>query len=170
VFELPEIEGCPVLLEAVALELGVGKEDIQFSIGKALALNPNIQPCEACEKIVDYAAILRDPDGLHMAAMVQIFNDLAPADVPFTPEMELSIATVLALAEYINDADTPQYAMAKEYIDAFVGYVVVLDTELGSPVGDSMAFVMEKHGTAVTESENPNIAAYVAAQLEALGE
>jgi hypothetical protein len=33
-----------------------------------------------------------------------------------------------------------------EYIDAFVQYVAVLDTEMGSPVGDSVAFVMEKHG------------------------
>jgi hypothetical protein len=166
-FELPEIEGCPVLLETVALELGVVKEDIQISIGRALALNPNIQPCEACEKIVGYAEILRDPDGLHMAAMVQVFNDLAPADAPFTPEMETSIAA--AFAERFDDVDTPQYATAMQYIDALVGYVLVLDTELGSPVGDSMAFIMEKHGAAVTESENPNIGAYVAAQLEALG-
>ena len=149
------------------MELGTLGEDIQVSIERALVLNPNIQPCEACARIADYAAILRDADGLYMDAMVQVFNVEAPADAPFTPEMETSILT--AFAGRINDIDMPQYATAMEYIDAFVGYVVVLDTELGSPVGDSTVFVMEKHGTAVTESDNPNIAAYIAALLEALG-
>jgi hypothetical protein len=57
-----------------------------------------------------------------------------------------------------------------EYIDAFVQYVAVLDTELGSPVGDSVAFVMDKYGAGMTGSENGNIAAFVAARLEAIGE
>jgi hypothetical protein len=102
-----------------------------------------------------------------MAAMVQVFNAVAPADVPYDDVMGTSIVT--AFAGRINDIDMPQYATAMEYINAFVGYVVVLDTELGSPVGDSTVFVMERYGTAITESDNPNIVAYVAAQLEALG-
>jgi hypothetical protein len=56
-----------------------------------------------------------------------------------------------------------------EYVDAFVQYVAVLDTELGAPVGDSVAFVMDKYGTGLTEAENANIGAYVAARLAALG-
>ncbi len=56
-----------------------------------------------------------------------------------------------------------------EYIEAFVGYVSVLDTDLGSPVGDSVVFVMEKHGVGLTESENSNMAMYVMSRLEELG-
>jgi hypothetical protein len=58
-----------------------------------------------------------------------------------------------------------------EYVDAFAQYVAVLDIELGSPVGDgdSVAFVMEKYGAGITGSDNPNIAAFVAAHLGASG-
>jgi hypothetical protein len=52
-----------------------------------------------------------------------------------------------------------------DYIDAFVGYVDVLDNELGSPVGDSVEFVMAKHGTGILESDNPNLAAYVQTRM-----
>jgi len=55
-----------------------------------------------------------------------------------------------------------------EYIDAFVQYVAILDTQLGSPVEDSTAFVMAKYGAGITESENTNIAAFVAARLAGL--
>ena len=103
-----------------------------------------------------------------MAAMVQAFNALAPADAPFTEEMTASIAT--AFADNINNAEMPQYATAMEYIDAFVQYIAVLDIEFDSPVGDSVAFVMEKYGTAINESDNPNISAYLAAQLTTLGD
>jgi hypothetical protein len=167
VLEQPIIEGCPVLMDAVASELGITSETVQISIGVALALNPGIQPCDACASLVDAIAILRDPAGIHMAAMMQVFDTLAPAGTPFTPEMAASIAT--AFADNLDNPDIPQYASAMEYADAFVEYIAVLDTELGSPVDDSMALVMEKYGAPLTESDNPNIGAYIAARLAAAG-
>jgi len=56
-----------------------------------------------------------------------------------------------------------------EYIDAFVEYAAVLDAGLGSPLGDSVAIVMEKYGTGIAESDNANIAAFVATRLETIG-
>ncbi|MHC4570451.1 MAG: two-partner secretion domain-containing protein [Planctomycetota bacterium] len=162
-FRFPRIEGCPELMLAAAMEVGIMPETIQVAIGNALALNPNIQPCEACETLVDAASILRDEDGSRMAAMVQTFNALAPADAPFTPEMATSIAMAFEGA-----AEGTQYASVMEYVDAFVQYVAVLDTELGSPVEDSVAFVMGKYGAGITESDNANIAAFVATRLEGL--
>jgi len=163
--QIPRIEGCPVEMEAAAMELGITGETIQVGIGNALALNPSIQPCEACATLIDAAAILRDEDGSRMAAMVQVFDALAPADAPFTPEMATSIATAFGTA-----AEGTLYASVAEYIDAFVQYVAVLDVDLGSPVGDgdSVAFVMEKYGAGVTGSDNANIGAFVATRLEGL--
>ena len=66
-------------------------------------------------------------------------------------------------------AEGTQYAFVMEYIDAFVQYVSVMDTELGAPVGDTVAFVMEKYGADITDSDNGNIAAFVAVHLEAIG-
>ena len=164
--EFPVIEGCPVLLEAVALELGTTKEAINVAITNALALDPDMQPCEVCAKLVNYARVLSDIDGIHMAAVLQVFNEIAPADVPFTAEMAGSIAT--AFAEHVDNADMPQYATALEYIDAFTGYVALMD-ELDAPVDDPLAFVMGKYGAPVTGSDNANIAAYLEMQLAALG-
>jgi hypothetical protein len=161
-----KLSGCPVLLDAVSNELGVSKDTIQISIENALAVNPNIQPCDTCAKLVNAVAVLKDADGSRMAALAQVINQIAPADVPFTPEMGTLIATAFA----DNAAkEGSNYAVAAEYLDAFVAYVAVLDTQMGSPVGDSVAFVMDKHGTGIRENSNPNIAAYIAMRLSAAG-
>jgi len=99
-----------------------------------------------------------------MAALNQVFSELAPADAPFTPETAASIVT--AFAGRVNDGT--YYATAIEYIDAFVQYVAVLDGEMGSPVGDSTAFVLDRHGDAVLAQDNANISAFVGARLEML--
>jgi hypothetical protein len=102
-----------------------------------------------------------------MAAMAQVFNEVAPLGMPMSPEMDASIT--MAFSQQLENADMPQYASAKEFIDAFVEYVAVLDSDLGSPVGDSVAFVMEKYGTTITENANPNIAAYIQTRLQNIG-
>jgi hypothetical protein len=150
-------------MQAVATELGITEETIQVAIGNALALNPTIQPCRACAALIDAAGILRDEDGSRMAAMIRVFNELAPADTPFTPEMAASIVTSLQTA-----SENTQYASVAEYIDAFIQYINVLDTELGSPVVDALAFVIEKYGTDIMTNENTNIAAFVTVHLENL--
>ena len=81
------------------MELAITGETLQVGIGNALALNPSIQPCQACATLINAAGILRDVDGSRMAAMVQTFNELAPADAPFTPEMATSIAMAFEDAE-----------------------------------------------------------------------
>lgn len=159
-YHIPRIEGCPELTQAAAAELGIPEETLQVGMGNALALNPNIQPCQACETLVNAASILKDEDGSRMAAMVQAFNTLAPADVPYTPEMATSITMA-----FENAAEGTQYASAMEFIDAFVQYAIALD-ELGSPVGDSMAFVMNKYGAGITGSDNANMTAFVTARIE----
>ena len=166
VVQAPQISGCPAAMEAVANELAIAEETLQISIGGMLALNPTIQPCNACGGLLNAAAILKDEDGSRMAALNQVFNEVAPANVPFSPVMATSIVT--AFADQVDDGSQSNYATAMEYIDAFVQYVAILDTQLGSPVEDSTAFVMAKYGAGITESENNNIAAFVAARLAGL--
>lgn len=163
---IPELKGCPVQLQAVANELGISPEDLQLIIGNSLATNPNLQPCDACADIMTSATILNDADGLHMAAMNQIFNTLAPANAPFTPEVSASI--VVAFNQL--DGQDRQYALAGEFVDAFVRYVAVLNTEIMAPVGDPVAFVLQKYGQSfVSENGNPNIAAYLISALQNTG-
>jgi len=162
----PEIEGCPVLMDAVATELGVTSETIQVSINRALAAAPNIQPCDACARFIGYAGILSDSNGARTAALAQIFNELAPADMPTSDEMLASIAT--AFSQQIDNADTPQYAIAMEFLNAFTGYISILNDELGSPIGDATEFAVSKHGGSLMD-DNPNIVAYVRTRLANAG-
>ncbi len=155
-------DGCPALIAAAAEELGIAADELNVFMANSMVASTDIQPCETCARLVDATTILSDEDGSRMAAMMQVFNELAPADAPFTPATAASIATAFEGA-----AEGSQYASVVEYVDAFVQYVAVLDTEMGSPVGDSLAFVMEKHGAGITANDNTNIAAFVAARLEA---
>jgi hypothetical protein len=160
-YEFPRIEGCPALTQAAATELGIAGQTLQIAIGKALALNPNIQPCQACASLVSAANILRDPDGSRMAAMAYVFGQIAPAEAPFTPEMGAAIATAFS-----QNAETdPRFASAMEYIDAFAQYVTAADRDLGAPL-DSTALVMEKYGSGLMDSGNSNMAAYVMMQMQ----
>jgi len=69
------------------------------------------------------------------------------------------------MTDNLNNPDMPQYATAMEYVDAFVGYVATLDNELGSPVEDSMAFVLEKYGDGLSNAENANIDTFIQSRL-----
>ena len=98
-----------------------------------------------------------------MAAIQQLFDTLAPPNAHFSEEMAASIATALN-----NTAQDTPYNLASQYIDAFVRYIDILDNNFGAPVGDSVAFVMQKYGVGLINSDNPNIAAFVQARLEGL--
>ncbi len=161
VLEIPQLKGCPVQMQAAAAELGIPAETLQMSIRNGLAMNPNIQPCDACARLVTAATVLSDIDGSRLAAMNAVFSTLAPADAPFTPEASAAVVTAFA---QMAEQDT-QYALAAEYVDAFVRYVAVLNDELKTPIGDPVAFVLEKHGAALSaETANPNIMAYLLSQ------
>jgi hypothetical protein len=148
-------------MEWLASEVGVAV-DVQVFVSNAFVSSTDCQPCETAARLKAAATVLTDEDGSNMAAMNQVFNELAPAGALFTPEMAASIVT--AFAGRVNDGS--QYASAIEYIDAFVQYIAILNSEMGSPIGDSVAYVMEKYGSDVTGSDNANMAAFVAVRLQ----
>jgi filamentous hemagglutinin family protein len=158
----PQVEGCPAIIAAATEELGITPENIQVAMANAMASATDIQPCDTCARLVNAAAILKDVDGSRMQALIESINAIAPANIPFTPEIGTQIATTFEG----HKGDGTAYASALEYVDAFVEYVKILDKEMNSPVGDSMAFVMEKHGQSLTASDNANVAAFVASRLE----
>jgi hypothetical protein len=157
-------EGCPLLLDAASNELGVAKGKLQIAIAKAMATNPDIQLCEACSKLVNSARVLQDADGSKAKALARLVNELAAPDVPPSPEQMTSIADAMAG----HSGDGTYYAQAGEYLDAMVAYVQVLNKDMNAPVGDSVAFVMDKYGKNLLDNSNQNLAAYVEARLSAL--
>ena len=174
---LPQLKGCPAVMDAAATELAVNSDELQFLIANSMATNPNLQPCDACEKLLTAAAALKGISEETLAAMNMIFNTYAPVDAPFTPEASASIQT--ALADF-REMDTQlatmtaeqyqeyqQYAMVDELVEAFVSYVSVLENDLKLPVGDSMALVVDKYFESIESSENPNIGSFLIEQMEA---
>ncbi len=163
-FEIPRIEGCPVLILAVAMELGISRDTIQVAIGNSLALNPSIQACEVCAALIDAAVILRDEDGSRMAAMVQLLNAEAPTDAPFTPEMRASIADAIAR----HGDDNTYYTPAGQWLDALVEYVGILCTYMGWSLDEAVALVIDKYVAPATEGADANLAAFIEMRLAAL--
>jgi hypothetical protein len=143
--------GCPALMQWLANEVGVAV-DVQVFLTNAFIFSTDCQPCETAARLKRAATILADVDGSYMAAMNQVFNP----NVPFTPEMANSLA---------SDPGA-QYASAREYIDALVQYIAILNTEMGSPVADSVAYVMTKYGSGITGSGNEDMSTFVASRLE----
>jgi filamentous hemagglutinin family protein len=160
--ELPELKGCPAEMEAAALELEINTGELQLKIQNSMASNPNIQPCDACGRLLIAAGALHDRNGVRYAAMVKIFNTLAPMDAPFTLEVSASVSTAFAK---LAEAD-PQYALADDFIDSFIDYVAVLEDDLKTPIGDAMVFTLNKYGEAVMSNPNQNIVSYLAEKVQ----
>ncbi len=164
---LQSSEDCPLLVQAATEELtGAGEaEAIDIVMENALAVNPDINPCQACAMLLDSAGILADPDGSRMAALAAVVGSVAAPDQPFDPAAELMIAA--AIAENADSAENTQYAFAGEFVDALVDYVAAA-ADLGIPAADGRELVMAKYGAALEAPENANVRAYVEARLAAL--
>lgn len=165
--ERPQPQDCPLLVQAATEELtGTGEaEAIDIVMENALAINPDINPCQACATLLDSAAILADVDGSRMAALAAVVGSAAAPDQPFDPAAELMIAS--AIAENANNAENPQYAFAGEFVDALVNYVAAA-ADLGIPAEDGTELVMAKYGAGLDAPENANVRAYVEARLAAM--
>jgi hypothetical protein len=168
--EIPEIGGCPALMNWLASELGVGSDQVQVYMANVMAWSKSIQPCSMCARLQTAAATLADPDGVRIAALAQVVNEYVTPAAPMTDEQMALIAA--AFAQY-GDEDTRfaaagdeglRYAMAGEWVDALVAYVGILSTEMGMDIEDALA-LLEKYLEPVNESENEALVAYVQAQL-----
>ena len=152
-----------MLMDAVAMELGITSEAIQVSINRALATSPAIQPCDACARLTNYAGILRDTDATQIAAMVQVFNTALPPGQPPTPEGMASLAEQLqnasVVAQVLDESLSPdvpltpemlalaaeqfrarvpegtQYASMLEFLDDFVADAMAYATILDDELG-----------------------------------
>ncbi|MHC4690267.1 MAG: tandem-95 repeat protein [Planctomycetota bacterium] len=157
--EYPEIEGCPVLMQAAASELGVTSENIQIAIGQALAVNPNLQPCEACGNLLKSAVILRDDAGEGLAALAQL---LAPLQgQPMTDEMVASLQQTIS--DMREDPTNAAYVDAGEWNDALAGYIGVL-MELGLDE-EQITEILTKYTESITDGENEAMVTFLELRL-----
>lgn len=160
-----DISGCPALVKWAAAELGIDERMMQIWTVNTLASSRDIQPCDACEKLKNVAAILRDDGGTRIAALAQVISELASNTAPPTPEQMASVADVISRNSQANN----HYAAAGEYVDALVAYVGVLNNDLAFSTEESIMFAVDKYVAPLAENQNAGMAAYIAARLAALG-
>jgi filamentous hemagglutinin family protein len=152
---------CPALVAWLSGEVGTTPSQIQLKIASTFDYAPNINPCVSCATLKDSAAILTDNEKI--AALARVVNDMVTTPGPITEEQQAVIAATLA--EHAGDGT--YYAQAGEWIDALVAYVGTLNKDLRYSPEQSLAFANKYYGPQL-ESNNPELAAYVAARVAEL--
>ncbi|MHC5075662.1 MAG: Ig-like domain-containing protein [Planctomycetota bacterium] len=159
--EYPEIEGCPVLMQAAASELGVTSENIQITVGQALVLNPNLQPCEACGNLLRAAVVLRDDEGEGLAALAQILSDLNISGPTISEEQLASLQQTIS--DMRENPTNTAYVDAGEWNDSLAGYINVL-MELGLDQQQILE-ILTKYTEEITEGDDEAMTAFLELRL-----
>jgi hypothetical protein len=154
--------GCPALLNMLATELGIKVEDLQIAIANTFISSTNIQACKMAAGIMNAADTLKDPDGSGVASLEQLINEFVTEGAPVSEEQMNQITAALA----DHKGDDTYYAMAGEWLKALVKYVDILINDLGFSLEDATAFVMDKYGAAIKDSDDASLlVAYIDAHL-----
>jgi hypothetical protein len=103
-------------------------------------------------------------DNDRIASLAKVINDTAATPGPITEEQ----MAIIASSFENHTGDGTYYAQAGEWIDALVAYVGTLNNELRYSPEQSLAFANKYYGPQL-ESNNAELAAYVAARVATLG-
>ncbi len=160
-----EISGCPALVKWAASELNFDEKMMEIWIANSLASSSDIQPCDACARLMTAATILQDAGGRRIAALSQVVNEYASTDLPATEEQMASIADAISRST-VTDS---QYALASQYLDALAEYVGILSSEMNFSPTESIVLAADKYVAPLAESETTGLTAYIAARLAELG-
>jgi len=159
-----EISGYPALAKWVAEELGVDERMIDIWMVNTVASSRKIQPVDTYTRLKAAAIILKDSDGVYIAALTQVVNEFASSLTPPTEEQMASIAEAITR----NGGDDSHYALAGKYLRALADYIGILNSEMGFSAVESVQFVTNKYINRLTGDENVGVAAFLAASASAL--
>jgi filamentous hemagglutinin family protein len=154
--------GCPAVMNWVANELGIEKDQIQIYVDGAMAMSSDVQPCEVCAQLKNTALVLLDPDGSQLKALAGVVNEFAGGAPPSEEQMAM-IATAMN-----EPQEGSQYALAAQWLDALTSYVNILNKDLQLPMDETLAFA-QKYTSPAVNSGNAALATYVQAKLASLG-
>ncbi len=160
-----EISGCPALAKWVAEELGVDEGTVDIWMANSLASTKSIQPYDTYSQLMKAALILKDADGTHIAALAQVINEFGSSIAPPTEEQMAAIVDAIRG----NTDEDSYYALADEYLDAFVTYIGILNSEMGFSTTRSVQFVTNKYINRLPQDQNVGVVAFLAGCLAVLG-
>ncbi|MHC4214981.1 MAG: Ig-like domain-containing protein, partial [Planctomycetota bacterium] len=176
--DVGQVEGVEMAnLQWLAEELGLCEGDMseeeqsrcqeltQAYLAGAFLQSSDLRPHQAASQLRLLAELLHDSDGSRVTALGRVVEEFVDAPVPPSEEQISLIAT--ALSEHTNDGT--HYAAAGEWLDSLSEYAILLNKEIGWPQNECVEFVMGKYCTAVTESGDIRMAAFIQMHLEAFG-
>lgn len=159
----PEIEysGCPALMNWVAAELGVPREQLQIYIVGSRTNVRDVNPCDMCARFQSAALTLHDRQGVMVSALTAVIDEIAEPGAPISPEQMMQIAQQLS-----DPVPGSIYEQAAKYLSAAEAYVTILTEELGFTTDGTFSQIAKYIGTI----DDPETADYVTAQLINLGQ
>ncbi len=138
--------GCPALMQWFANEVGLAEDQIFVMLGNADYLATDIQPCEACARLMQQADAMAGLDAAQLEAWASAVRGGMAG--PITPEMIDGIRTALA--------DNPA---AMGFDDAAAEYARILNEELGFERDDAVAIVTSNYAP-----DYADLGAYISAR------
>ncbi len=149
------------LLRWLAGELG--ESELQAFLRRAYppSLRTDLRPYRAAARLKNFATILLDTEGTQIAALGQVVAEFVQTDAPPSEEQIASFAQAMTL----HKGDTTHYAVAGQWLDAMVGYVGVLNMEIGWSIDKSVAFAQDKYAEPITASGDTRTAMFLQTYL-----
>ncbi len=137
-------------------------QEMQIYMAGAFMQSSDIQPYGVANRLRELAATLYDTDGSRVAALGRVVSEFANPDLPPSPEMMTSI--IAAFDAHTNDGT--HYASAAQWVEAMTEYVIILNSDIGWDMDKSVAFIMRKYGSGITEGGQVSVIAFVQIHLE----
>ena len=144
-----------------AEELGVDEDTMEIGVSDSLASASGIQPCAVYGRLRETAIVLKDDEGLHLAALRQIISEFAQNDEPLIKEQVATITEAITN----NIKSDPRCVLAQEYLDALAGYIDILRSELEFSDSESMQIAMDNYIDPLVENTNVTVTTFVSAKL-----
>lgn len=141
------------------------QEITQAYLAGAFLQATDLRPHRAATQLRNLVQILHDEGGTRISALSRVVGEFVLAAGPPSEEQMASIAS--AFATHANDGT--HYATAGQWLDALTEYVAILTSEIGWSADESIAFVMGKYATTLTETGDVTTAAFIQMRLEAVG-
>ncbi|MHC4192539.1 MAG: DUF4097 family beta strand repeat-containing protein, partial [Planctomycetota bacterium] len=146
-------------------DTGRCQEITQAYLAGAFLQATDMRPHRAAVQLRSLVQILHDEGGTRIAALSRVVGEFVQSEGPPSDEQMDAIAT--AFAAHSNDGT--HYATAGQWLDALAEYIAILTNEIGWSADDSVAFVMGKYATTLTETGDVATTAFIQMHLEALG-
>jgi VCBS repeat-containing protein len=138
------------------------QEITQAYLAGAFLQATDLHPYRAATQLRNLAELLYDPDGYRTSALTRVVAEFVQPNVPPSPEQFASIAQ--AFEQHTDDGT--HYATAGQWLDALAKYTLILNSEVGWQLDESVEFVMGKYSTPITEAGNISVIAFIQLYLE----